>query len=107
MSHLRDATIQSGLLDATSSVLAQLIRAYKNQALPAPQSLLNPLGLNWAPIIQFFIYRVISTAPNVKWQEYLERKFPAYSQKPRGEKLKIEGRSAEKVRHRGETPVHK
>lgn len=89
-SHLQTATIQAAVLNVTSSILAQLLTSYRKRHLASSASAVNPLSLQLAPIIQFLIFCLVSTPPNFLWQEYLERKFPAYPVQQGKPKLKLD-----------------
>ena len=90
LSPLQTATLQSAILNITSSVLAQLLTAYRTSTIGASSTALNPLGLHYAPILQFFILSLLLTPPNFKWQQFLERKFPAYPRYNGKQKIKVD-----------------
>jgi len=73
---LRRATLQSAALNIASTILAQLIKAYRTGITAAPSSTFNPVGLNIWPILQFLAWCLIATPPNFWWQEFLEAEFP-------------------------------
>ncbi|MCJ1311270.1 hypothetical protein MMC25_004941 [Agyrium rufum] len=89
-SALQTATTQAAVLNITSSVLAQLLTAYRSGGLPGEPSLLNPLGLDFVPIVHFLIYSLLSTPPNYLWQQYLEKQFPGYPTGKRKQKIKVD-----------------
>jgi len=88
-SHIRKATGQAAVLNVTSSVLAQLLKAYRSSQLPGNPSIINPLGLDLISIFQFLVFCLLSTPPNVLWQEFLERRFPGYGSQG-NQKLKVD-----------------
>ncbi len=63
-----NSTIQAAALAGLSNLLAQVIQAYRTH---------QPLSLDYRTLLQFVVFSLISTPPNVLWQEYLEEKFPA------------------------------
>ncbi|KAK0655781.1 hypothetical protein B0T16DRAFT_451416 [Cercophora newfieldiana] len=63
------ATLQSAVIGALSNILAQFITA---------QTAKTPFTISYPPILQFFLFALISTPPNFLWQEFLESSFPAY-----------------------------
>jgi hypothetical protein len=67
------ATLQAALLGAVANVLAQGIKAYRNDL---------PVEIDWIPVFQFTLFNMINTPPNVLWQEFLESTFPAYVPAP-------------------------
>ena len=97
-SALEAATIQSALLNITSSILAQLLTSYRKAKPLHAKSLLNPLGLDFLPIAQILIFSLLSTPPNFLWQAYLERRFPGYPVDKGKQKLKVDDDG--KVSHR-------
>ena len=90
LSPLQTATLQSAILNITSSVLAQLLTAYRTSTVGASSTALNPLGLKFTPILQFFILSLLLTPPNFKWQQFLERKFPARPGYNGKQKIKVD-----------------
>jgi hypothetical protein len=85
------ATWQAGALSALSNVLGQAIQAYQANVITIvdyffdasiDNSQQKPFSLNTTDLIHFVLFANCSTPPNVIWQEYLERKFPAYTTKP-------------------------
>ncbi|KAK6355333.1 hypothetical protein TWF696_004443 [Orbilia brochopaga] len=65
-----NAAIQASLLSGLSNYLAQILAAWKAN---------RPFELAIAPIFRFFIFTLITTPPNYKWQAFLERTFPTYT----------------------------
>ncbi|KAK6351616.1 hypothetical protein TWF718_004771 [Orbilia javanica] len=63
------AAIQASFLSGLSNFLAQILAAWKAD---------RPFELAVSPIIRFFIFTLITTPPNYKWQAFLERSFPTY-----------------------------
>ncbi|KAF2753490.1 hypothetical protein EJ05DRAFT_480492 [Pseudovirgaria hyperparasitica] len=61
-------TAQASALAALSNILAQIITAYRTN---------SHFQLDWTPILRFVIFSILSTPPNVLWQEFLESKFPS------------------------------
>lgn len=89
-SQLRTVTVQASILNITSSILAQMLMAYRKADAASAMSSLNPLGLEIVPILQFLLFCIISTPPNFLWQEYLERTFPGYPAQVDKPKEKVE-----------------
>ena len=86
---LRKATLQSCILSATSTIIAQLLRAYRSSSKPLSTGY-NPLGLQWAPILQFLFIALLTTPPNFLWQQFLEARFPGYPASKDKQKLKVD-----------------
>ena len=101
LSPLQTATLQSAILNITSSVLAQLLTAYRTSTVGASSTALNPLGLHFAPIFQFFILSLLLTPPNFKWQQFLERKFPAYPSHNGKQKIKVDDEDGQVTLRKG------
>ena len=89
-SHLQSATIQAAILNISSSVLAQLLTAYRNADSGTSSSSLNPLGLDFVAILQYLISNLLLTPPNFLWQEYLEKTFPGYPVQKGKQKMKVD-----------------
>ena len=87
---IQTATLQAAVLSTTSSILAQLLTFYRDSAFPETRSTLNPMGLDFVPILRFLFFTVLNTPPNFLWQEYLEKKFPKYSTEKGKQKLKVD-----------------
>ncbi|KAK4453342.1 hypothetical protein QBC34DRAFT_203066 [Podospora aff. communis PSN243] len=67
------ATLQSAIIGAFSNLLAQVITTQTSK---------TPLQISYPPILQFFLFALLSTPPNFLWQEFLETTFPAYHISP-------------------------
>lgn len=80
-------TMQAASLAGLSNLLAQIIQAYRSH---------NPLLLDYVTLLQFVIYSLLSTPPNILWQEYLEEKFPADVVDEKGNKKLHKGNTAVK-----------
>ncbi|KAL1384186.1 hypothetical protein HDK64DRAFT_279400 [Phyllosticta capitalensis] len=65
--------VAASALSATSNVLAQFMTAQKQG---------QPLVFDFAAFVKFVLCTVISTPPNVLWQEYLEEAYPGNSPPP-------------------------
>lgn len=89
-SQLQTVTIQAAILNVTSSILAQLMTAYRKGSFASTASTANPLSLQVVPIIQFLVFCLLSTPPNFLWQELLEVKFPGYPVQQGKPKLKLD-----------------
>lgn len=63
-----NSTIQAAALAGLSNILAQAIQAYRTD---------QPISLDYGTLLQFVVFSLVATPPNVLWQEYLEEKFPA------------------------------
>ena len=63
-----NSTLQAASLAGLSNVLAQIIQAYRTD---------KPLSLDYATFLQFVVFSLLATPPNILWQEYLEERFPA------------------------------
>jgi hypothetical protein len=94
-------TAQAATLNVTSSILAQLLTAYRTASFPSARSRLNPLGLDLAQIFQFLVFCLAITPPNILWQEFLERRFPGH-ETPGTPKLKAgDDGEVESIREHG------
>ena len=89
-SQVQKVTVQASILNITSSILAQLLQAYRRASFPTKPSILNPLGLELIPILQFLFWCLASTPPNFFWQEYLERRLPGYPANGEKQKIKVD-----------------
>lgn len=89
-SKLQQATIQSAILNVSSSLIAQLLKAYRSSGSSASASAYNPLGLEFIPILQFLITCLVMTPPNFIFQQHLERRFPGNPGSRNIPKIKIE-----------------
>lgn len=99
-SQIVNATIQAVVLSATSNILAQVLKSYRNDVCLSHaftklsyfgqwglESIVNdstqtPFSLNITPLIQFAIFTALNTPPNFLWQQFLEETFPGYTVKP-------------------------
>ncbi|KAF2748959.1 hypothetical protein M011DRAFT_399478 [Sporormia fimetaria CBS 119925] len=72
-SDILSPTAQSTALNIFSNVLAQGISSYKRDA---------PLSLNCTPILNFALFTILSTPPNILWQRFLEDQFPTTIRAP-------------------------
>ncbi|CAL3964336.1 unnamed protein product [Diplocarpon coronariae] len=61
--------IQSCILNAISNLMAQTIKAYRNN---------TPLTINWTPVFQFVLFNAVNSPPNFLWQSFLESFFPSH-----------------------------
>ena len=89
-SAIETVTIQAAILNLISSVLAQLLTLYRKSTFASEPTLLNPLGLDFIPILRFLVFCIATTPPNFLWQEYLERRFPAYPVQDPRQKVKVD-----------------
>ena len=87
---LQVATLQAAVLSATSSVIAQLLTSYRDSTFLSSSSTLNPLGLDFKLVIQFFLFTLLNTPPNFLWQQFLEKKFPGYPAQKGKQKVKVD-----------------
>ncbi|KAG9231325.1 hypothetical protein BJ875DRAFT_122883 [Amylocarpus encephaloides] len=62
------ATMQAIVFGASSSILAQGFAAYNQQEF---------FNLDQIDVFRFSILGILTTPPNFKWQEFLERQFPS------------------------------
>ena len=87
------ATLQATVLSAISNVLAQGIQAYKTTGNvvgtsrapltpPLTPSSQAPYPLDVGELSRFVILTILTAPPNYKWQQFLERSFPAYRHRP-------------------------
>ncbi|EXJ80288.1 hypothetical protein A1O1_08430 [Capronia coronata CBS 617.96] len=68
--HLLNTTLQAAALSGMSNVMAQYIKAYREE---------KPFALNVRSLLQFVLFSLISCPPNILWQEFLETQFPGYT----------------------------
>ncbi|KAL7821049.1 hypothetical protein V8C26DRAFT_426938 [Trichoderma gracile] len=61
------ATVHATVLNALSGVLAQGILAYRRGTMN---------GIDVSSILRPIVYTALTTTPNYRWQEFLERMFP-------------------------------
>ena len=102
-SPLQTATLQAALLNITSSIIAQLLLAYRGSSFGTSSSVLNPLGLDFIAILQYLASTLLLTPPNFKWQEYLEAAFPGYPEQKGKQKIKLDDDG--KVQELSLTPI--
>jgi protein Mpv17 len=81
------STIQAASLAGLSNFLAQIIQAYRTH---------QPLSLDYVTLLQFVVFSLLATPPNILWQEYLEAKFPADVVDEKGIKRLHKGHTAVK-----------
>ena len=89
-SQIQKATVQASILNVTSSVLAQLLQAYRKSSFPPSSSASSLYGLQLLPILQFLFWCLLSTPPNFMWQEFLEKHFPGYPAQRDKQKIKVD-----------------
>ncbi|KAL1641106.1 hypothetical protein SLS58_006380 [Diplodia intermedia] len=70
-------TATAAALSAASNILAQLITAQKKG---------QSFTIDAAPVAKFVLFTVLSTPPNVLWQEFLEDVFPGEKKQQHGGK---------------------
>ena len=88
VSHIVTTTLQAATLGGISNCLAQTLEAYRHD---------QPLGhISYTPLLQFIIYQLLATPPNVLWQGFLEDRFPAYFVDLNGDKRLRKGNTAVK-----------
>lgn len=63
------STIQALVLASISNILAQLLTAYRSS---------RPLHIDPLPLLRYLFFTLLSAPPNIAWQSFLERRFPAY-----------------------------
>ena len=84
LSPIQRVTIQASLLNITSTILAQVLKRYKQIGS------LSFSNIEVLPILHFLFWCLASTPPNFLWQEFLENSFPGYpSAAQNSEKVKI------------------
>lgn len=66
-------TAQAAVMSAVSNIIAQGLTAYTEK---------TSFSIDWVPVMQFLIFAIISTPPNILWQEYLEASFPSSGSNP-------------------------
>ncbi|MCJ1387392.1 hypothetical protein MMC18_000235 [Xylographa bjoerkii] len=89
-SPLQTATLQAAVLNITSSIIAQLLIAYRGSSFGTSSSALNPLRLDFIAILQYLTSTLLLTPLNFKWQEYLEATFPGYPVEKGKQKMKVD-----------------
>jgi hypothetical protein len=83
-SPIQKATVQACMLNVASTVLAQVLRHYKQTGK------FDPLNVEILPILQFLFWCLASTPPNFLWQEWMESNFPAYPATSEKQKIKVD-----------------
>jgi protein Mpv17 len=83
-----NSTLQAALLASLSNLMAQVIQAYRGG---------RPLSLEYGALVQFVVFSLISTPPNILWQEYLEERFPANHWDETGNKKLHKGNTTAKL----------
>jgi protein Mpv17 len=82
-----NSTIQAASLAGLSNLLAQVIQAYRAD---------KPVSLDYVTLLQFVVFSLLATPPNVLWLEYMEEKFPADVVDGKGNKKLHKGNTAVK-----------
>jgi len=82
-----NSTIQAASLAGLSNLVAQIIQAYRTD---------KPLSFDYVTLLQFVVFSLLATPPNIVWQEYLEEKFPADQVGEKGNKRLHKGNTAVK-----------
>jgi protein Mpv17 len=82
-----NSTVQAASLAGLSNLLAQVIQVYRAD---------KPLSLDYVTLLQFVIFSLLATPPNILWLEYLEEKFPADVVDGKGNKKLHKGNTAVK-----------
>lgn len=84
MGPLLKATLQGAVVSAISNILGQLVDARRASVSPTtPQPMRSsppaqrPFALNCIDLARFVCLHLLTAPPNYKWQELLERNFPA------------------------------
>ncbi|KAL6242736.1 hypothetical protein RBB50_010382 [Rhinocladiella similis] len=67
--HLVETTLQATALSAASNILAQFLKAYRENL---------SFSISLRPLFQFALFTLISCPPNILWQDFLEDRFPGY-----------------------------
>ncbi|KAI9848612.1 MAG: hypothetical protein M1838_000484 [Thelocarpon superellum] len=65
-------SLQAGVMSGLSSVLAQVIDAYRRGV---------PLEIDLLPVVHFALFSLLVVPPNYLWQRYLEDTFPAHPER--------------------------
>ncbi|KIW17267.1 hypothetical protein PV08_04458 [Exophiala spinifera] len=68
--HLVSTTLLATALSAVSNILAQWLKAYREEKLS--------FSISLRPLLQFAIFTLLSSPPNILWQDFLEDRFPGY-----------------------------
>ncbi|UNI17032.1 hypothetical protein JDV02_003411 [Purpureocillium takamizusanense] len=74
-----DATLQATALSAASNLCAQFIDAYQHQ---------RAFRLDLSQLFRFLVLTLLTAPPNFIWQQFLERKLPAYPSDARAQNKK-------------------
>ncbi|KAK4192468.1 hypothetical protein QBC35DRAFT_424043 [Podospora australis] len=69
LSPIVKGTIQSAVIGGISNIIAQVVAAQQNN---------KPITIDPLPLFQFILFALVSTPPNILWQEFLESTFPAH-----------------------------
>lgn len=79
------STIQAASLAGLSNLLAQIIQAYRTD---------KSLSLDYVTLLRFVVYSLLATPPNLYWQSYLEKRYPANHVDKEGNKKLQKGNTA-------------
>jgi hypothetical protein len=72
-------TVQAASLAGLSNLLAQGIKAYStNHSIDDDSKPASGPALDYTSLLQFIVFSLLTTPPNVIWQEFLEDKFPTF-----------------------------
>ena len=80
--------MQAAALAGVSNLLAQLLEAYQGNQ--------SPLPINFTTLLRFMSFQLLSTPPNVLWQNFLEKTFPSEMVDEKGQKKLHKGNTAAK-----------
>ncbi|KAH9887418.1 hypothetical protein F4778DRAFT_786265 [Xylariomycetidae sp. FL2044] len=72
-SPMLQTTLMAAGLSAASNILAQFLEAYRSA---------QPMVFDFPSFLRFVVLTFITAPPNYLWQQFLERKWPAYEREP-------------------------
>jgi hypothetical protein len=70
-------TVQAVCINSVANLIAQYIEIHNSRRESTPEDP-RPLSIDAWRVLQFVIWTLLSVPPNFRWQQFLERKFPAY-----------------------------
>lgn len=80
-SPLLTTTLQAILINICANVIAQLLESHKRARAdhtPADATAVSEFHLDVRRVMHFVIWTCITVPPNFRFQQWLERRFPAY-----------------------------
>jgi len=70
-------TIQAVLINSVANIIAQFLEIKHSRSISTPVDP-KPISVDVFRVLQFVTWTLLSVPPHFRWQQYLERTFPAY-----------------------------